>query len=168
MFEITVFGFALFVIYLVSGTYFTPVIAAAVTALVFGAAAVVMALMKRTPRAKELALKAGAFVFLGVLIFAGGRLNNSHARRGAVRLAAVCEAYKAKTGAYPESFGKLVPEYLKDIPAAKFTVTWAQYRLVDNKIMFVLEPGLLAEGYDLATKRWHIAEVSEMFPCGAK
>jgi hypothetical protein len=132
------------------------------------AAAVVTALMKRPPRARELALKAGAFVLFGVLIFAGGRLNNVHARRGAVRLAAVCEAYKAKTGAYPESFGKLIPEYIKDIPAAKFTVTWAQYRLVDNKIMFVLEPGLLSEGYDLATRKWHIAEVAEMFPREAK
>jgi hypothetical protein len=168
MFEITVFGFALLVIYLVSGTYFTPVIAAIITAGMFGAAALVLALMKRTPRAKELALKAGAFVLFGALIFGCGRLNNVHARRGAVQLASVCEAYKVKTGTYPDSFGKLIPEYLKDIPAAKFTVTWAQYRLVDNKIMFVLEPGLLAEGYDLATKKWHIAEVSEMFPRGAE
>ena len=168
MFEIIVFGFALFVIYLVSGTYFTPVIAAIITAGVFGAAALVLALMKRTPRAKELAFKAGAFVLFGALIFGCGRLNNVHARRGAVQLAAVCESYKAKTGAYPDSFGKLIPEYLKGIPAAKFTVTWAQYRLVDNKIMFVLEPGLLAESYDLTSRKWHIAEVGEMFPREAK
>jgi len=75
-----------------------------------------------------------------MLRFRRGRLNNIHARHGAVRLANICERYKSKTGAYPDGFAKLIPEYIKDIPAAKITVLWAQYRLVDSKIMFVLEP----------------------------
>jgi predicted PurR-regulated permease PerM len=164
MFEILIFGFALLSVYVISGTYLTPVIAAVITAGILSAGALVMVLKQRKPRAKELALKAGAFVLFAALIFGFGRLNNIHARRGAVQLANVCEQYKSKTGAYPDGFAKLIPDYIKDIPVAKITVMWAQYRLVDNKIMFVLEPGLLAESYDLATKKWHISEVAEMFP----
>jgi hypothetical protein len=164
MFETIVFGAALFAIYIVSGTYLTPVIAALITAVTFGAAALVMALKHRAPRAKELSLKAGAFVLFAILIFGGGRLNNIRARHGSVRLANACEEYKAKNGAYPDSFAKLMPEYLKSIPAAKYTVTGARYRLADNKIMFILEPGALVESYDLASKKWHIAEISAMFP----
>ena len=123
-----------------------------------------MVLKKQKPRAKELILKAGVFVLFAGLILGIGRLNNSYAMRGAVRLANVCEEYKSKTGAYPDSFKKLIPEYIEDIPVAKFTTIWMQYRLVDNKIMFVLEPGILAKSYDLATKKWRIVPVSEMFP----
>jgi predicted PurR-regulated permease PerM len=164
MFEIIVFGFALGVVYMFSGAYFVPVIAAMVTAGIFGAAALIMVLKKQKPRAKELVLKAGVFVLFAGLIFGFGRLNNSHARNGAVRLASICEEYKSKIGAYPDGFAKLIPEYIKEIPSAKLTVVWAQYRLVDSKIMFVLEPGLLAKSYDLATKKWRVVPVSRMFP----
>lgn len=164
MFEIIVFGFVLLVVYVISGTYFVPVIAAIITAAIFGIAALTMLLKKRKPRAKELVLKAGVFVVFAGLIFGIGRLNNSYAMRGAVKLANVCEEYKSKTGSYPDSFKKLIPGYIEDIPVAKFTTMWMQYRLVDNKIMFVLEPGLLAKSYDLTTKKWRIVQVNEMFP----
>ncbi len=164
MFEMLTFGIALLVVYVISGTYFTPMIAALLTAFVFGAGALVAALKSRKPRAKELGLKAGAFVLFAALILGCGRLNNIHARHGAVKISNACEAYKAKTGAYPAALRQIVPEYIADIPAAKLTVTWNQYRLVAGKVMFVLEPGLLAESYDLAAKKWQVAEVADMFP----
>jgi hypothetical protein len=164
MFQTFVFGIALLSVYFISGTYVFPVIAAIIAAVIFAAAALVKLLRRQMQRAKELWLTAGACILSGALIFSCGQLNNIHAMRGAVRLAKVCEAYKAKIGVYPETFKKLIPEYLEDIPVAKFTIMWAQYRLVDNKIMFVLEPGMLAQSYDLATEKWHCVLVGEMFP----
>lgn len=151
-------------VYLITGVQFIPQMVAGLTSVLLALAALTMLLLKRRPEARGLGLQALAFGVLALAIFGGCKVDNGLARRGAVRLAAACEAYKAKTGAYPDSVRKLVPEYLKKVPSARHTIMWGQYRIVGDKLMFVLEPGLLAQSYDLAAGQWKVVDVAKMFP----
>lgn len=164
MIETIIFGSVLVAAYIIHGSASVGVLSAVLAGAAFALAAAVFALRKNGPQAKQLGVKAAAFLLLAGGIYGFNALSTSHARSGAERLAGICETYKAKTGAYPDAFSKLVPEYINDIPAARFTAMWAQYRLVGTSIMFVVEPGLLAEAYDITAKKRSVVSFSEMFP----
>ena len=164
MIETIIFALVLLSSYIISGSSAVAILSAALTAAGFALVAIVAAIRKNGPQAKQLGLKAAVFLLLAGGIYGLNALSSSHARAGAERLAAACETYKEKTGAYPDTFSKLIPEYTKDIPAARFTAMWAQYRLVGTNIMFVLEPGLVAAAYDIPAKKWGVVSFSEMFP----
>lgn len=168
MIETIIFAVVLVCSYIIYGSSAVTVLAAALTAAGFTLVALVAALRKNGQQAKQLGLKAAAFLVIGGVIYGLNAMNSSRARAGAERLAAVCETYKEKTGAYPEAFSKLIPDYTEDIPAARLTAMWAQYRLVGTNIMFVLEPGLAAAAYDMPAKKWGVVSFSEMFPKTAK
>lgn len=164
MIETIVFGTVLAAMYILHGTYAIPMMAAFSAALLLGLAAVVMLIRGQKARAGELGIRTAVLALSCAVIYGLSAINAGTAVRRAGDIAAACEAYKAKTGAYPENLRALVPEYIKDIPAAKFTIMWAQYRLVGNRLMYVREPGMLASAYDLDTKEWDIVAVAEMFP----
>lgn len=159
-----IFMAAIASVYAVSGAQFIPQMLAIITAALLALAALAMLALRRRQQAKELALQALAFGGMALLVFSACKLDNSLARRGAVRLAAACADYKAKTGAYPDNFRKLAPDYIKSVPHARHTIMWAQYRLVDGKVMFVIEPGLLAHSYDIASGAWQVVDAAKMFP----
>lgn len=164
MIEIIIFGSVLVAAYIIHGSASAGILSAVLAAAGFALAAAVFAIRKNGPQAKQLGLKAAAFLLLGGCIYGLNALSARHARSGAEQLAGICETYKAKNGAYPDAFSKLIPEYVNDIPAARFTAMWAQYRLVGTSIMFVIEPGLLAASYDISSKKWGVVSFSEMFP----
>jgi hypothetical protein len=165
MLETIIFGAVLVGMYAVHGSAVIPAMtggAAAVLLLIFAAA---FAVKKNSARAKDLALKAAVLTGFAALISAAVFLNAGKAARGAERIAAACEAYKAKTGAYPVSLEALVPEYLPSVPRAKATVMWAQYRLGGNKVLYPLDPWVMLAGYyDLASKKPGFARIDEMLP----
>lgn len=150
--------------YFVSGVQFIPQLVAGTASALFGLTALGMLAFRRRPQAKELGLQALAFAALAGALFAGCKLDVSGARSGALRVAEACEAYKAKTGSYPASVRDLVPDYLASVPRARHTIMWAQYELVGEKVMFVLEPGLIAQGYDMSAGKWSVEDVAKMFP----
>jgi len=164
MIETLIFGFVLAASYIITGSAFGAVLPAALAAGGLALAAAVAALRKNGPLAKQLGVKAAVFLLVSGGVYGVNWLSSKKARSGAEQLAAVCETYKEKTGAYPGAFRDLVPGYIEDIPAARVTAMWAQYRLVGTKIMYVLEPGLLAAAYDLSEKKWGVVSFSEMFP----
>ena len=164
MIETIIFGLVLIAAYIIHGSASVAVLSAVLTAAALALAAAVAAMRKNGPQAKQLGVKAAAFLVVGGGIYGLNALSTKHARSGAEQLAGICETYKAKTGAYPEAFSKLIPEYAKDIPSARFTAMWGQYRLVGTSIMFVIEPGLLAAAYDIPEKKWSAVSFSEMFP----
>lgn len=164
MIETIVFATVAVAMYILHGAYAIPMMTAFSAAAILGLAAVALLIRGQKGRAGELGLRAAVLALSCAFIYGLTWLNTGTAVRRAGDIAAACEAYKAKTGAYPENLRALVPEYIKDIPAAKHTIMWAQYRLVDNRLMYVLEPGMLASAYDLDTKEWDTVAVSEMFP----
>jgi len=151
-------------VYLVSGVQFIPQMISVLTMCLLALAALVFLLMGRRPRARELGVQALAFGALSLLVYGGIKLDNSFARSGAVRLAAACEEYKAKTGSYPETVRELVPGYLPKMPRARHTIMWAQYAIVGDKVMFLLEPGLLANSYEIPSGAWKVVDAAKMFP----
>lgn len=164
MFEIIVIGIVLFGMYILNGTAVIPLMTGLSAAAVFAAAALVFAVKKNSARAKDLGLKAAVLAVLCGAIYGTAYLNQGKAIRGAERIAAACESYKAKYGSYPEIIGKLIPEYIKSIPRAKFTVMLAHYRLKSHRVMYVLDPWVMMAGYyDLNLKKTGFAPMAEMF-----
>lgn len=164
MFEIIVIGIVLFGMYILNGTAVIPVMTGLSAAAVFSVAALAYAVKKNSARAKDLWLKAAVLAVICGLIYGAMYLNQGKAIRGAERIAAACEDYKSKNGAYPETITKLTPEYLKSVPGAKFTIMWAHYRLKDNRVMYVLDPWVMMAGYyDLNLKKNGFTPMSEMF-----
>lgn len=164
MFEIIIVGVVLFGMYILNGTAVIPEMTGLSTAAVLAVAALVFAAKKNTIRAKDLGVKAAVLTAVCGVIYGAAFLNQGKAIRGAERIAAACEAYKAKNGAYPETISKLAPEYLKSVPRAKFAIMWAQYRLKGDRVMYVLDPWVMMAGYyDLQTKKPGFAPMHEMF-----
>lgn len=164
MLETIIFGAVLAAMYVLHGAAAIPMMTAASAAAVLGLAALAMLLRGQKTRAGELGLRTAVLALSCAAIYGLAALNSATAARRTGEIAAACEAYKAKTGTYPENLRALVPEYIKDIPAAKFTIMWAQYRLVGSRLMHVREPGMLAAAYDLETRTWDVVAVAEMFP----
>ncbi|HAN05870.1 MAG TPA: hypothetical protein DCW72_00785 [Elusimicrobia bacterium] len=164
MLETIVFGIVLAAMYVLHGASIIPMMTAVSAAVILGLAAIVMLVRGQKTRAGELGLRAAVLALSCTAIYGLAALNAGTAVRRAGDIAAACEDYKARTGTYPENLRALVPEYIKDIPAAKFTIMWAQYRLVGSRLMYVREPGMLAAAYDLETKEWDVVGVAEMFP----
>lgn len=165
MFEIIIVGVVLFGMYILNGTAVIPEMTGLSTAAVLAVAALVFAAKKNTVRAKDLGVKAAVLAAVCGVIYGAAFLNQGKAVRGAERIAAACEAYKAKNGAYPETIAKLIPEYLKSVPRAKVAIMWAQYRLKDERVMYVLDPWVMMAGYyDLQTKKPGFAPMNEMSP----
>lgn len=164
MFEVIIIGAVLFGMYILNGTAVIPEMTGLSAAAVFAVAALVFAAKKNTVRAKDLGVKAAVLAIVCGVIYGAVFLNQGKAIRGAERIAEACEAYKAKNGTYPETIAKLVPEYLKSVPRAKVAVMWAQYRLKDERVMYVLDPWVMMAGYyDLTLKKPGFAPMHEIF-----
>ncbi|MGD9642917.1 MAG: hypothetical protein AB7V08_09275 [Elusimicrobiales bacterium] len=163
MLETVILGAVLFGMYLLNGSAVIPLMTGAAVAAVFAAAALVYAFKRNSARAKDLGLKAVLLAAVAGLIFGVNALNNGMAARGAARIGAACEAYKTKTGSYPEKLSQLAPEYLKAVPAAKATVMWRYYRLKGGRVLYALDPWLMMAGYyDLGSKKPGFTRIDEM------
>ena len=154
MIEMIIVGAVILGVYAVFGQFVTASWSATAIAGLLVIAALLMFFAGRKTRAAELAKKAAAFALLCVLIIGYSKFNNYVARHRAIRIAAACEVYRAKTGAYPKSLEALVPEYITAVPRAKYTLVWGNFRYIDAKIVYVHEPFLATPAYDLAAAKW--------------
>lgn len=144
---------ALFAVAVLGGSSVNSFVAAAALAALFAGAAAWQA-AKGLPRAREYAYKTAAALVLIGLLFGLNAANKKAGRAGAEKIAAACEEYRAKTGAYPAALDLLVPDYLGHLPAAKYSLRWSRYWLSGGRVMYASEPGLLAASYDLSAKKW--------------
>lgn len=154
MIETIIVGAVILGVYAIFGQFVTALWSAGAIAVMLAIAALAALLGGRKPRAAELLKKAGAFALLCLLVIGYSRANDQIARHRAARVAAACEGYKARTGAYPLSLKALVPEYMTDIPRAKYTLVWGNFRYINAKIIYVYEPFLATPAYDLAESKW--------------
>ena len=165
MLETMIFGTVLVGMYVIHGSAVIPAMTGGTAATLLAVLAAAFAFKKDAARAKDLALKAAVLAGSAALIFGAMSLNAGKAARGAARIAAACEEYKTKTGAYPENLNALVPEYLTSVPRAKATIMWAQYRIGGGKVLYSLDPWIMMAGYyDLASKKPGFSRIDEMLP----
>jgi len=104
------------------------------------------------------------------LIFAGMVLatlcldviNKKVAMSRAETIIAACRSYKDKTGAYPQTLQVLVPEYLKAIPRARYTVLWSAFHYREARLAWMLVPMTVMPSYDLNAGKWSFAAQEAM------
>lgn len=77
---------------------------------------------------KKQLLNAGIYSIAAIMVLASNSINNTIAQRNADKIIQACEQYKAKHGIYPERLSELIPDFLKDIPPAKYSLAGAPFR----------------------------------------
>ena len=102
---------------------------------------------------------AKALIFAGLFLVALGFdvANKKIAMSRAETIIAACRAYKAKTGAYPETLRALVPEYLPAVPRARYTVLWSSFHYGEGRLAWMLVPMTVMPSYDLNAGTWSFA-----------
>lgn len=100
----------------------------------------------------------GIYCVMVLMILTANRINNGIARDRTKVIAAACEQYKTKCGKYPERLDTLVPEFLKRIPSAKYSLSNDRFRYLSSEgshaIMFVAVPPFGRVYYTLETQTW--------------
>jgi hypothetical protein len=100
----------------------------------------------------------GIYAIMVVLVFASNHLNNVIAKNRAEVIIKACEQYKLKNGVYPHVLSVLVPEFIQEIPTAKYTLLSNQFRYSasanHHSLMFAAIPPFGRSYYILEEKRW--------------
>ena len=82
--------------------------------------------------------KAAIYSIMVLLIFLANFANNKLAKHRAENLIIAIEKYHQQTGIYPEKLNNLVPEYISNIPRAKFTLIFNEFGYINHKDTQVL------------------------------
>lgn len=108
---------------------------------------------------KKPAGAAKALIFAAMTVVALGMdfANKTIARGRAEDIIAACRSYKDKTGAYPETLQALVPDYLKSVPRAKYTVLWSSFHYGEGRLAWMIVPMTVMPSYDLDAGSWSFA-----------
>ena len=100
----------------------------------------------------------GIYAAMVVLVFASNYLNNVIAKNRAEVIIKACEQYKLKNGFYPPVLSVLVPEFLEEIPNAKYTLSSDKFRYIastdHHSLMFAAIPPFGRSYYVLEEKKW--------------
>lgn len=102
---------------------------------------------------------AKALIFAGMFLVALGLdvANKTIARGRAETIIAACRSYKDKTGAYPETLQALVPDYLKAVPRARYSVLWSAFHYGEGRLAWMVVPMTVMPSYDLNAGTWSFA-----------
>jgi hypothetical protein len=76
--------------------------------------------------------KVGIYIFGAMAVFTVNALQNQMADRRAIMIGKDCLAFHAKYQRYPESLNELVPEFLRSVPPAKYTLWGAPFFYVSR------------------------------------
>lgn len=84
---------------------------------------IIRAFMRRKdkPLFKKRLAVCGIYLLMSMLILASNTINNKMARSRAEVLIEACEKYKDINNEYPEKLSDLVPDFINEIPVAKYT-----------------------------------------------
>jgi predicted PurR-regulated permease PerM len=77
-----------------------------------------------------------------VLVFVFNAVNNSIAQSRAEMLVSAVKAFNAKNQRYPESLQELVPDYVQEVPVAKYTLISSKFWYSasnDNAMLFYMK-----------------------------
>jgi hypothetical protein len=100
----------------------------------------------------------GIYFMMVVLVVTSNRMNNLMARKRAEVIITACEQYKLKNGVYPSLLSVLVPEFIEEIPRAKYTLSSNEFKYISgvnsHSLMFVEIPPFGRPYYVLEEKKW--------------
>ncbi len=90
-------------------------------------------------------------------------INNHVAHKNAGMIIAACEKYKERAGRYPAALNDLVPVYLPEVPVARYTMIFSEFKYSkrsadpeDNYfLIYQLEAPYARNVYSSARKGWH-------------
>jgi hypothetical protein len=88
---------------------------------------------KNKPLLKKRLTACGIYFLMSLFIFASISLNNKIARSRAEILIAACENYRDKNNEYPENLSDLVPDFINEIPDAKYTLNSNRFFYISSK-----------------------------------
>jgi hypothetical protein len=99
-------------------------------------------------------------IYLGtaVLIFFTNSINLRIAAHRAQLLVVACEQYRAAHGEYPRQLENLVPEFVSEIPLAKYTLFENRFKYISTEGRHVLLYSLIPfehKSYVFEFKQWH-------------
>ncbi len=91
---------------------------------------------------KQIMVRIGVYIAALAMIFVMKAGNNRISQRNAGVIIAACDEYLKKNGTYPDSLKDLVPAYLPEVPAARYT--W-----ISNGFIYRKDRGQTENGYVL-------------------
>jgi hypothetical protein len=109
----------------------------------------------RAPRptlARAAAAGLGVLLVLGLLAFVP--LNNMLAKQRAEDLKTACYQYKEQHGDFPERLQDMVPEFIPNVPLAKYTPRYGEFSYHKGNLMWVSIPPFGRPYYDFYAERW--------------
>jgi hypothetical protein len=100
----------------------------------------------------------GIYAAMIIFVFVSNYLNNVIAKSRSEEIIKACERYRIRNGAYPPELSSLMPNFLKEIPTAKYTFSSNQFRYIvsadRHSLMFVSIPPFGRSYYIFEEKKW--------------
>ncbi|MBW2207612.1 MAG: hypothetical protein JRG79_11930 [Deltaproteobacteria bacterium] len=113
---------------------------------------------KEKKRAREGMIRAGIYAFMVVMVFLTNFCNSSLAARRAENLIQAASLYKSKNNQYPKNLEALVPDFIPEIPAAKFTLSYNRflyhYREGNPVLFYYVVPPFGRRVYNFQNSQW--------------
>ena len=113
---------------------------------------------KDKPLLKKRLTACGIYLLMSLLIFTSIFINNKLARSRAEMLIAACEKYKDNKNEYPKKLSDLVPNFIDDIPVAKYTLNSNRFYYTSSKdshsLFYVAMPPFGRPTYFFEKQKW--------------
>jgi hypothetical protein len=111
------------------------------------------------PLARSRAMRACLYLMLGVDTLGITRFHRATSEANAARIIDACRAFDARYGTLPNRLQDLVPEFLPDVPRAKYTLAYNafEYSTFDehrHTLMYVAFPPFGRRIYHFEGRRW--------------
>ncbi len=115
-------------------------------------------LRKFAPTRPQRLRNLGIYLSSVILVFGLNALNNQIAQSRAVMLVSAVKNFYSENQHYPESLNNLVPRYVAQIPSAKYTLAFNQFRYVNSERGAYLEytkmPPFGRTSFSFNTDQW--------------
>ena len=113
---------------------------------------------KNKPLFRKRLIACGIYLLMSLLIFTSISLNNKIARSRAEMLIETCEKYKKKNNEYPENLSDLVPDFISEIPVAKYTLNSNRFFYISSKdshlLFYMAMPPFGRPTYSFEKQKW--------------
>jgi uncharacterized membrane protein YqjE len=113
---------------------------------------------KDKPLLKKRLTACGIYLFMSILILASIGINNKIARSRAEVLIVACEKYKDTNKKYPERLSDLVPDFIREIPVAKYTLGSNRFYYIASEeshlLLYTAMPPFGKPTYNFEKREW--------------
>lgn len=148
------------ILFLIDAFVFNQGIIALITLIIALPIMIIKALIrwKDKPLLKKRLTVCGIYFLMSFLIFLSNAINNKIARGRAERLIAACETYKGKNNVYPKKLSDLVPDFINEVPFAKYTFYSNRFFYISAKnshlLFYMAMPPFGRPTYSFEKREW--------------